>query len=276
MKKTITVLILIGIIPIFLFESSIAQGLKNNNIKWSTNNPFKTDVFVENLGQFDSWAKTSAPIKYAVNNDYKVLFTQQGLTYKLVKMENISEEEREEIEKKEGKEPIPGIDIYYVNMRWVGCNENSVLEVSEESEGYYTFAEKGYENVQAKGYKKLLYKELYPGIDVEYIIPEKGGIKYSLIIRPGADVSKVKMKYTGDFDKIENSADGNILINTPLGKITDHAPQSFYKGTSEKINPIAIGSAFKLKENTVSFQLSTPNLPTGQAGSQLPTPNYYY
>ncbi len=270
MKKTLTFLVLQVIIVVFLCMSSIAQSilLKSNAKPWSTNDPFKTDVFVENLGQFNNWAKTPAPIKYVVNSNDKIFFTQQGLTFKLEKKDKISEEEREEMEKKEGKEAVPEIDIYYVNMQWEGCNKNPVLEVSEESEGYYTFGVKGSENIKAKGYKKLLYKELYPGIDVEYIIPDKGGIKYSLIVRPGADVSKVKMKYTGDVNKIETSTEGNILINTPAGIITDHAPQSFYKETSEKINPIAIGSSFKLNDNTVSFLIPTTCLAGRQANNK--------
>ena len=59
-------------------------------------------------------------------------------------------------------------------MKWEGSNPNTIIEVTDPTENYYTFGEKGYENVKAKGFKKLTYKNLYPNIDVEYIIPEKG------------------------------------------------------------------------------------------------------
>ncbi len=258
MKKTLFFLLFLGIVPNFISINSFAKGtLKKSHTKpWNTANPFKTDVFIENLGQFDNWAKTPDPIKYAVNNSDRIFFTQQGMSLLVVKHEIRTEENKEASKERERgeREQMPVSESYLINMQWEGCNESPILEVSDKSEGYYTFGEKGFENVKAKGYKKLIYKNLYPGIDAEYIVPEKGGIKYSLIIHSGADVSRVKMKYTGDVDKIEISADGNILIKTPAGDIIDHAPLSFYKENAEKV-----ASAFELKGNTVSFQLSTLN-----------------
>lgn len=222
--------------------------------KWTTGNPFKTDVFVENFGQFNNWAKETSAIKYAVNNSDKIFFTQHGLTFRLEKREEMNEEEREEMEREQGEKERRKIETYFVFMNWVGCNPNSNIEASEQTGGYYTFGEKGFEKVKAKGYKKLLYKNLYPQIDVEYIISEKGGIKYQLILHPGADVSVVKMNYSGDVEEIKTDGDGNTIIKTPAGEITDHAPQSFYEG-----NKKPIPSSFEIKDNTISFQLQTTN-----------------
>src|SRR3972149_4913004 len=161
----------------------------NKNSGWTTNNPFKTDVFVENSGQFNDWAKTPSAIKYAINNSDKIFFTQQGLTFKLEKFEKMSKEKHEEMERKEKREEsIPKTETYFVNMHWEGSNPNAIIEVNAPAEGYYSFGEEGYEKIKAKGYKKLTYKNLYPQIDVEYTIPEKGGIKYQLILHPGADL----------------------------------------------------------------------------------------
>ena len=222
-------------------------------------NVFASNVFVENKGQFDGWVNTNAPVKFAINSSDKIFFTAQGLTIKLTGKE-IDEEALEQMERKQGKKIEKKTGAYFVNMQWEGCNKNSVLASSEESEGYYTFGEKGFENIKAKGFRKLIYKELYPGIDAEYVIPEKGGIKYSLIIHPGADITKIKMKYSGDVGKIKISADGNILMATPAGEITDRAPLSFYKNNSEKIN-----SSFEIKGNIVSFRLDSKAQNTNQS-----------
>src|SRR5204863_2473826 len=96
---------------------------------------------------------------------------------------------------------------------------------------------------------KIIYKNLYPKIDVEYTFPDdKPGIKYTLILYPGADVSSVKMNYSGT-DGLYSDEEGNIKIRTPFGDVTDHAPISIYEG-GEKII-----SAFKLSGSTVSFML---------------------
>lgn len=245
---------------LFLFASykngKSQSSIKNNppvKSEWTSNNPFGTNVFVENLGQFDNWAKTSSPVKYAMNNNDKIFFTQQGLTFKLEKEEKIREEEQE---KEEGKKNGPKTEPYFVTMYWEGYNPNATIEVNKPTEEYYTFGEKGFENIKAKGYRKLIYKNLYPQIDVEYIIADKGGIKYSLIVHPGADLSVVKMRYEGNVKKIYIDRTGNVIIKTPVGNIIDHAPQSFYVD-----DKTTIPSVFEVKRNTVSFQLITHHAP---------------
>ncbi|MDD5571157.1 MAG: gliding motility-associated C-terminal domain-containing protein [Bacteroidales bacterium] len=248
-----------GLIIILTISCSVSFAQNNSlNInnrqqkKWITTNPFQTDVFIENLGQFDNWAKTNEKIKYAINNSDNIYFTQKGLTFKLEKIGKMSEEKMKQKGSKGGeKEKKINIETYYVSMNWEGCNDDATIEVSEQSEGYYTFGEKGCEKIKAKGYKKLLYKNLYKGIDVEYVIPEKGGIKYSLIVQPGADINSVKMHYTGDIEKIYTDEKGNIKINTPAGEITDHAPKSFYKESRT-----SLVSSFELNENIVTFKLN--------------------
>ena len=239
---------------VFSFYLFTCLSINAQTKSWSTTNPFQTNVFVQNFGQFDNWVKSDEPIKYVVNNSSKVFFTAHGLVYKLTKVEMLSEDEREEMERKEGKEARPKAETYYVNMNWEGSNPDVTIEVAEQAEGYYTFGEKGYENIKAKGYRKLTYKNLYNNIDVEYIIPKKGGIKYSIILHEGAVLSKVKMLYNGDAEKINKDNEGNIIIATPAGNITDHAPKSFYDSTKEDIK-----SSFELKQNIVSFQLITHN-----------------
>jgi len=258
LKKLLSIFIIFILISLVSYQTGLGQKTaKARPLKttWVANgDPFQTDVFIENLGQFNNWATSPDPIKYAINKSEKIFFTKQGLTIRVDKIEKINESEREEKERKTGEEANrPLAEKYYVNMHWVGSNANARITVSEQSEGYYTFGEKGFENIKAKGYKKLVYTDLYPGIDVEYTISKKGGFKYSLIVHPGADLSKVKMQYSGDIDKMTLDIEGNILISTDAGIITDHAPQSYYQGSTN-----IIPSAFILSGKTIEF-----NLPNG-------------
>ena len=245
MKRILIFFILIGIIPVFLCESLIAQrNFKINNAKpWTVDNVFNANVFIENLGQFDNWAKTTAPIKFAVNNSDIISFSQQGLTFRINKINK-----REEAEINTGKDPDAENITSFVNLQWEDCNPNAVIEVSGKTENYYTFAEKGYEKIQAKGYSKLLYKELYPGIDLEYIIPDKGGIKYSIILHPGADLSLVKMKYTGNIERIEkDSSDLTVRMND-IAQIKIRASKPLFFDTYKKNN--ITGSVILIDEAT--------------------------
>ncbi len=248
MKKETLYLILFS----FWISSSYCQRTRDSG-GWTTNNPFQTDVFVENFGQFNSWAASPIPIKFAINSSDKIFFTQQGVIFKLEKFDNVSDEEREKQEKGESIDTTKR--IFFVAMNWEGCNPNAEIVANEASEAYYTFGEKGYENVKAKGFRKLLYKNLYPNIDLEYIIPKKGGIKYKLILHPGANVGLLKMHYSGDVEEIRKDKEGNIVIETLAGEITDHAPKSYYEDGNSKIS-----SSFLLNGNTVSFQIQTKSI----------------
>src|SRR4051812_8361694 len=115
-------------ISIILFLLYFAGGLHaqtlpakatKGTLAWTDHDPFKTDVFIENLGQFDTWAQTPFPVKYALNNSNRIFFNQQGLTFKLIEIEKGTEQEREE---REHAEKRSNAKSYYVNMTWEGCN----------------------------------------------------------------------------------------------------------------------------------------------------------
>lgn len=238
----------------FIRAQSVKEQQKERDF-WSTTDPLKTDFFIENKGQFDSWVKSSLPVIYAINSSEKIFFTKNGLIFQVdtsVKVSN-DRENNESMAEKGEEEPRFKTVSYFVKMEWLDCSKGAVLEAGAESGGYYTFGEKGYENIKARGYKTLSYKNLYSGIDVEYTIPDKGGIKYKIILHPGADVSKVKMKYSGDVMRTATDDEGNIAIKTPAGEIIDHAPQSYYEESGS-----VVLSAFKLKDQVVSFVIDLP------------------
>lgn len=262
-EKLIFILCAFIIMATFLPQNAFAQGNNRNKATWATgSDPFNTNVFIENFGQFDSWTNGAGSIEYATNKSDKVFFRSHGCTFRVEKIvdkdkANVDADEKELLKgsaSKQGEEEDERgnmiVEKYAVQMNWLGSNPSSTIEVSEETSNYYTFGEKGYESIKAKGYKKLIYKNLYSGIDVEYTIPEKGGIKYKLIVHPGADVSQVKMEYTGDVNDIIIDNSGNIVISTPAGNIVDHAPVSYYEDDNS-----AVISSFSKKGNVISFNL---------------------
>ena len=138
-----------------------------------------------------------------------------------------------------------------VRMQWEGANANAQV-ISEDAVASYSSYAVGKANVNhVKGFKKLTYKNLYPNIDVQYVYDVREGIKYSLILHPGADISMVKMKYSGNH-KTSLDGTGNFHITTVFGDIIDHAPGRVYS-TSDN-TPIA--GSFVNNGNVVSFQLA--------------------
>ncbi len=74
-------------------------------------------------------------------------------------------------------------------------------------------------------------------------------MEYNLIVHPGADVSRVQMQYSGAVKKIGLDKNGNLLIRTSTGDITENAPVSFTSDTS------SVASSFSVHDKSISFAL---------------------
>jgi hypothetical protein len=142
---------------------------------------------------------------------------------------------------------------HIVNLQWLNANASAEVVAAEQVPDYYTYhTGNGIDvtTIKASTYKKLLYKNLYPGIDMEYKFHPEKGIEYSLIIHPGADVSQVKMKWTADGKNLRQT-NSNIHIPTMFGDIVDHAPITFYAENKTNL----IESEFIKNGNIISFKL---------------------
>lgn len=227
-------------------------------------NPFGTNVFVENYGQFNNWIpQQNTEILFGVNNGDKIFFTHRTLIFKISKLEKktdadenigpvkaLNEEEYKEAEKKKYIR-----SNYHVQLEWVGSNNDVTVKGIDKVSHYFTFAEKGYEQIHADGYKHLLYKNLYKGIDVEYSVPstDSNGIKYKIIIHPGGNYQNIRMRYKGDVQGISINNEGNVIIETASDLMIDHAPNAYYLE-----NRKSVAVKFAKDENGIYFDFEEP------------------
>jgi len=168
----------------------------------------------------------------------KIYFTKTGVVYTFNKVspKQIEKDDDEdadalkshaEMEKEEHAITIT-TDIKYMN--WENANPSAEVIASDPVSDYFSYSFYEENNIlkninYIKGYNKITYKDIYPDIDVEFTFHPTEGIKYSLILHPGADISNIKLNYLGDPALIVN---GNLHISTLFGDIIDHAPLSFY------------------------------------------------
>lgn len=186
--------------------------------------------FVENNGQ------AAKEVRYTLSAPGMNLYIGSGtLHYQFRKLEGATTDKTK-------------IHTYGVGVTLVGANKNAVVEASdiqEYYEQYYTVASRP-DGITARSYGKITCKEVYPGIDwVIYV--KNDNVEYDFVARPGADVSRIKLKYDGA-TKLSLGKDGGIVANTPMGKIQEKKPYAY-----ESLSGREIAANFKLKNNVVSF-----------------------
>jgi gliding motility-associated-like protein len=104
-----------------------------------------------------------------------------------------------------------------------------------------------------KLYQAITYQNLYPGIDVRYYTNE-GQLKYDVIVNPGADVSKVAMKYDG-VDQLEVKNE-QLVIKTSVGEVRELAPYAYQVINGQKKE---VACKFKVAGKAVQFRVDGYN-----------------
>jgi len=234
MKKYTTLCLLIFIFSV----SAFAQQTK---MKWEVKNPFEHNVFIENKGQFSSDIEqyVKEPVLYySVKGSVHLFFSRNSLTLITNKFER-KDEDRKDDDRDKNMVATPEL----MKISWEGANPNAEVTTDKEASDYFTCPKPG---ITAHAWSRLIYHNLYNGIDVVFYYPAKGGLEYDIVIHPGADPSIVKMNYTGAKVLLEA---GNIMVSSDCADITDHSPTA----KDESGNDIA--SLFSVNNNQVSFKV---------------------
>jgi len=104
-----------------------------------------------------------------------------------------------------------------------------------------------------KIYGGITLKNVYPEVDVRYY-SHNGQLKYDLIVRPGADLSRIGLRYEG-IDKLEIK-NKELAVHTSVGVMKELSPYSYQyneKGKQE------IAVKYRLEGNTVRFEVKGHN-----------------
>jgi len=191
------------------FMCMLAAGLEaaNSNIKFAQQHIFQTNVFIENKGQFATPFAAAGDIKYGIwNAGQRIYLTNQGI---LICTDSLAAE-NSETDSEEEAEPDRLIWHHFRShfwLRWLGANTHVSYEGNEKTSHTYSFGDKAF---QSFGYRSLSIANIYDGIDLQLTIPDAGGIEYSFVVKPGADINQIRMQYNGDLQQLSI---GDSVIN---------------------------------------------------------------
>jgi hypothetical protein len=124
-----------------------------------------------------------------------------------------------------------------IDVEFVGSNPTPQILAEQPSAYYKNFyttgtSEDGVLNVRTYG--SVTYKNLYPGIDLQFVIDKDNKAKYNYIIHPGADPSLIQWRYKGAGD-ITCTKD-KMILGLKKGIIEESIPMSFIKESTTRID----------------------------------------
>jgi gliding motility-associated-like protein len=104
-----------------------------------------------------------------------------------------------------------------------------------------------------KIYQGITAKNVYPGVDVRYYT-DKGTMKYDIIVKPGADISKIALRYAGA-DKLE-VRDKQLIIKTSVGDVKELDPYTYQYENNQRRQ---ISAKYVVIGNEIRFDIKNYN-----------------
>lgn len=230
----------LGCICCFFLQQCIAA----KNVPFSFYSSKSSLVFIENSGQIvNQNGVVRKDIQMKLQSKGMVIFIGKGQIHY-------------QWEKTIGEKQLIGFtkenniktETYRLDVTLLGANLGCDFVKEEPSafyERYYTGQD--HKGILARGYTRLIYKEIYPKID--WVIYTKGNqLEYDFIVHPGGDPKNIQIKFDGQSDITlkENS----LCVKTPYGRVIESAPYSYCKESG-----MQVASAFILKNKILTFDV---------------------
>jgi len=126
-----------------------------------------------------------------------------------------------------------------IRMQLVDANPSPAVFGQDQLPGksnYFTGKDPAKWRTNVANYKKVHYKEVYPGIDLVYYGNQRK-LEYDFIIAPGADPKAIELAFQGT-DDLTLDSHGNLILHTATGDVTLQAPIIYQEinGARQTIN----------------------------------------
>jgi Beta-propeller repeat len=140
-----------------------------------------------------------------------------------------------------------------VRMKFVGANPH--VNITPQAEmalrSHYYRGESSNWHTDIKNYERLLYRDVYPGIDA--VFRGDGRIlEFDFLVHPGSNPESIALDFSGQQD-ITIDEDGVLLLKTQDGDVRLHAPR-IHQENNQQRRPVA--GRFVKKGERFGFQLA--------------------
>lgn len=245
--------------PIFLGKSALSQTVNVSNFQTTTPH----NGFLKNMGQVKDFNGKLVPFVYyqANVNGQRIYVTDYGLSILLSRPKVITQKAippvtgmRRTLPARQDSATIITWELERIDIVLLGASirEKEIVTINKKESPQFNFYIEAFQTSHQPVYlqQEIIIQNVYPGIDWKlYINEDKQGaanLKYDFIIHPGADISKIKLKYSNNATiELVNE---EIKAATKMGTLIEKKPFSYLQEDNAEVNV-----AYKVKKNAISF-----------------------
>jgi len=215
-------------------------------------------AFIENQGQVDEKVKF-----YVRNGGLTAWLTDEGVVFDLLRTKD-----------KTGQEKLkPPLDPVYPKLRrgeqqevererlvftqiFLGANKTPTIEAKDPQPGIYNYF-LGNDplkwRVGVRAYADVVYRNLWDGIDLK-LYGNGRDLEQEFIVRPGGDLSKLKVAYRG-VEGLQVAEDGSLIIKTAFGELKESKPRIYQEIDGKRVE---VAGRFKpLGQTVYTFEVGS-------------------
>ncbi|HTX87396.1 MAG TPA: hypothetical protein VMC08_00275, partial [Bacteroidales bacterium] len=126
--------------------------------------------------------------------------------------------------------PAPSIRYHRIDFDFIGFNPEYTVEAGSPSSDYLNYYTTGTppEGVTfVRSFGNVIYRNIYPGIDLEFSTDARSRFKYTLVIHPEGDIRNICFQISDP--QIEMLPSGSLELTTATGGIREEIPNSFFR-----------------------------------------------
>ncbi len=218
-------------------------------------------VFIENKGQIiDQKNDPNPAVLYLLNTPgFNVQLRASGWSYDMYSVgsrQSAVGSRQSAVSSWQSKDSSHDSNINYhrIDINLVDANPDCQLIPSEPLPDYFNYftastCSEGIKNVRQ--YSKITYKNIYPGIDLEFFTNKEHGYKYNFVIHPGADINDIRLRIEGP-EYISLIRD-TLKFGTRFGDIEELIPESYYMVNDSRVD---IQARFKKMNEVYGFSVN--------------------
>jgi hypothetical protein len=209
-------------------------------------------AFTENKGQIiDQNNRPNSEVLFMYSGKgINVQLRKTGYSYELFKVPDLAlpVSAKKSCPQPQAQQNIK-IQTSRIDIEFLGMNKNVQVVSTGSTKEIKNFIRPGQEIYEVHSFQKIIYKNIYDHIDIEFKINSAGNIplKYDIVLHPGADLSQIKFLCSGA--NSISADDAEIKMSTAFGDLSEKIPFSYYNDSPAQNKKVD----FILKNNEFSF-----------------------